>query len=57
MTEFKQIMGKETQEKNQIALEYGLVQTAIDELTETFGSRLTVSREARSDSSLVFLFP
>jgi D-lactate dehydrogenase (cytochrome) len=40
-------MGKESQERNQSALDYGSVQTAIDELARTFGSRLTVSRETR----------
>ena len=40
-------MAKESQEGQQVALDYGPAQTAIDELTEIFGSRLTVSREAR----------
>ena len=40
-------MAKESQERNQIALDYGPVQTAIDELTGTFGSRLSVSSDVR----------
>ena len=40
-------MVKESQERNQISPDYGPVQTAIDELTEIFGSRLTVSPDAR----------
>ena len=40
-------MTENLQDTNQIELEYGPVQTAINELTGTFGSRLTVSRETR----------